>query len=259
MQNKKLIVALSAALAFAGVAMFAQAQQTAPASDTTTAPAPTASTPASTPAAPTPADRIAALKANLVQSAQNLRTYQWTETQVVNLKGEDKSSTQKTCYYGADGKVVKTAVAPPAEGKGKPGLRGKIVENKKEEISAYMQSAIALVKSYVPPDPAKLQAAKDAGKVSMTVLDPGKRARIDIKDYEKPGDNLGVEIDMTTNQILGLNVASYLADAKDAVTLDVKMAALPDGTGYPATIVLDGKAEKIKVTVSNSGYVKKTS
>ncbi|HKW14191.1 MAG TPA: hypothetical protein VJS69_06885, partial [Candidatus Krumholzibacteria bacterium] len=214
---------------------------------------------AGTTPAPTPAERIAAIKANLVQNATNLRTYQWTETQVVNLKGDDKSNTQKTCYYAADGKVVKTPLAPPAEAKDKPGLRGKIVDNKKEELSAYMKSAVALVKSYVPPDPAKLQAAKDAGKVSMSVLDPGKRARLDIKDYQKPGDNLGIEIDMTTNQILGLNVASYLADAKDAVTLDVKMASLPDGTGYPSTIVLNGAAQKIKVTVSNSGYVKKTS
>jgi hypothetical protein len=148
-------------------------------------------------------------------------------------------------------------MSAPAEDKGKPGLRGKIVENKKEEMSEYMQSAVALVKTYIPPDPAKIQAAKDAGKISMTVLEPGKRVKIDIKDYEKPGDVLGVELDMTTNQILGLSVASYLTDAKDAVTLDVKMAALEDGTEYPSTIVLDGKAQQIKVTVSNSGYKKK--
>jgi hypothetical protein len=175
----------------------------------------------------------------------------------MNMKGEDKSTTQNTCSYGADGKVVKTPVAPKAEAEEKRGVRGKVVENKKEEIAAYMQGAVALVKSYIPPDPAKIQAAKDAGKVSMTPLDGGKRSRIDIKDYEKPGDNLGIEIDMATNQILGLSVASYLTDAKDAVTLDVKMASLPDGTGYPAAIVLDGKSQEIKVTISNSGYQKK--
>jgi len=30
-----------------------------------------------------------------------------------------------------------------------------------------MQSAVSLVKSYVPPDPARIQAAKDAGKVTI--------------------------------------------------------------------------------------------
>jgi hypothetical protein len=91
-------------------------------------------------------------------------SYQWTETQVVNLKGEDKSAKQFSCSYGPDGKVVKTALTAPAPGKDKPGLRGKIVENKKEEMSGYMKSAVALVKSYIPPDPAKIQAAKDAGQ-----------------------------------------------------------------------------------------------
>jgi len=113
------------------------------------------------------------------------------------------------------------------------------------------------VKSYIPPDPAKIQAAKDAGKVSMTVLEPGKRVKIDIKDYEKTGDDLGIEVDMATNQILGLSVASYLTDASDAVTLDVRMAALADGTGYPSTITLDGKSKQVQVAVTNSAYQKK--
>jgi hypothetical protein len=62
---------------------------------------------------------------------------------------------------------------------------------------------------------------------------------------------------MTTNKILGLSVATYLADVKDAVTLNVTMSTLPDGTGYPSTIALAAPAKEMKVTVSNSGYQKK--
>lgn len=241
MQTRNKFATLGCALVLLGVTLTVRAQETA---------APPA-------AAPTTAERVAAIKASLVQSMQYLKQYQWTETQVVNLKGEDKSNKQNTCYYGADGKVVKTPVAPPAESKGKPGVRGKIIENKKEEMGAYMQSCVALIKTYIPPDAGKIQAAKDAGKVSMTPLEGGKRARVDIKDYEKPGDNLGIEIDMATNQILGISVASYLTDAQDAVTLNVKMGMLPDGTQYASTITLNGVAQKIKVTTTNSGYEKK--
>lgn len=243
MQTRKIFATLGCALVLLGATLTARAQETA--------------TPPAAAAAPAPAEKVAAIKASLGQSMQNLKQYQWTETQVVNFKGEDKSNKQNTCYYGADGKVVKTPVAPAAESEGKRGVRGKIVENKKEEMAEYMQSAVALIKSYIPPDPAKIQAAKDAGKVSMTPLEGGKRARVDIKDYEKPGDNLGIEIDMATNQILGVSVASYLTDAKDAVTLDVTMATLPDGTGYPSKIALDGVSKQIKVTTTNSGYQKK--
>ena len=245
MKPKKTIGALISLLALTGATMVALAQETAP---------PPAAAPADAKAGA--AEHVAAIKANLSKSSQNLKAYQWTETQVVNLKGEDKSFKQSNCAYGADGKVVKTPVTAPAEDKGKRGVRGKIIENKKEEMGEYMQSAVALVKSYIPPDPAKIQAAKDAGKVSMTVLEPGKRVRIDVKDYEKPGDNLGIEVDTASNQILGMSVASYLTDVNDAVALDVKMATLADGTGYPEKIVLDGTAQKIKVTVSNSDYKK---
>ncbi len=234
----KSMIALGCALALFGATLPAYAQEAA---------------------APTTAERVAAVKASLAQSMQSLKHYQWTETTVVNLKGDDKSTKQNTCYYGADGNVVKTPIAPAAEPEGKRGLRGKIIENKKEEIGAYMQSAVALIKTYIPLDPAKIQAAKDAGNVSMTVVDPGKLARLDIKNYEKPGDNLGIQIDMTTNKILGLSVASYLTDAKDAVTLDVKSATLPDGTGFPATILLNGVSQQIKVTITNSEYKKKSS
>jgi opacity protein-like surface antigen len=253
MKSKITIALLVCALAAAAAAALAQTETPA----TTPAEQP-ATTPAAQPAGNDTATRVAAIKANLVTSMQTLKTYQWTETQVVNLKGEDKSAKQFTCAYGADGKVVKTPVAPKAEPEKKGGLKGKIIENKKEDMAEYMQSAVALIKSYIPPDPAKLQAAKDAGKISMTPLDGGKRMRLDVKDYQKPGDVLGIEVDAVNNQISGLSVATYLENAKDAVKLDVKMAALADGTGYPANIVFDGTSKQIKVTITNSDYKTKS-
>ena len=119
-----------------------------------------------------------------------------------------------------------------------------------------MKSAVALVKSYVPPSPARIQAAKDAGKVSIDVLEPGKRARINFRDYEKPGDNLGMEVDLVSNRPLGVKVSSYLDDPKDAVTLDVRMGQLNDGTTYAANVTLDAKAKSLTVTMQNSGYRK---
>jgi len=58
------------------------------------------------------------------------------------------------------------------------------------------------------------------------------------------------------NRALSLKVATYLDDAKDAVTLDVRMGQLNDGTSYPDTVVLDAKAKNLNVTVDHSGYRK---
>jgi len=206
---------------------------------------------------PTAAERAAMLKATLLASQAVLKQYEWIETTVVSLKGEEKSRKQERCYYGADGglqKVLLTQTAPAPQKRGF--LRRKIAENKQAELTDYMKSAVALVRTYVPPSPAKIQAAKDAGKVSIDVLEPGKRARLNFRDYEKPRDNLGVEVDLVSNRPLGVKVSTYLDNAEDAVTLDVRMGQLNDGTTYPSDIVLEAKAKNVAVTVKNSGYRK---
>jgi len=205
---------------------------------------------------PSAAARVVALKATVEASQATLRQYEWIETTVITLKGEEKSSKQERCYYGADGGVQKIPLTSTPPPKKKRGLRGRIAEKKTEELTDYMKNAVSLVKSYVPPSPAKMQAAKDAGRVTIEMLEPGKRARLNFRDYEKPGDNLGVEVDLAKNRPLGLKVSTCLDDATDAVLLDVRMGQLNDGTTYPETVTLDAKAKSLTVNVSHSGYRK---
>ncbi len=202
------------------------------------------------------AERVAALKAALATSQATLKHYEWIETTVVSLKGEEKSNKQQRCYYGADGGLQKIEVSASPEPDKKRGVRGRIIKNKTEELTDYMKSAVDLVKTYIPPDPAKIQAAKDAGKVTIDLLEPGKRARLNFPDYQKPGDNLGVEVDLVKNVPLDVTVATYLDDAKDAVKMDAHMGQLNDGTVYASDIMLDAVAKSVTVAVKNSGYRK---
>jgi hypothetical protein len=201
-------------------------------------------------------ERVAALKQSVARDQRNIRQYEWIETTVITLKGEEKSRQQKQCYYGAEGSLQKVEVSATPPPKKKRGLRGRIAENKKEELTDYMKQAVALVKTYVPPDPVRIQAVKDAGKVSLDLPGGGKGARVNLRDYAKPGDVLSVEVDPASNRLMGLTVATYLDDAKDTVTLDVRFADLQDGTGYPATEVLVASAKNLSVNVTNSGYRK---
>jgi hypothetical protein len=201
-------------------------------------------------------ERVAALKTTFATSQANLRQYEWIETTVVSLNGEEKSRKQQRCYYGADGMLQKVLVDASPAAATKPGLRGRIIANKKAELTAYMQSAVSLVKSYVPPDPAKIQASKDAGKVAIQVLDPGKRAQVNFRDYQKPGDNLAIVIDLTNNVVAGLGVSSYLDSPTDVVTLDAKMGQLNDGTIYTSDTTLNVPGKNLTVTVQNTGYRK---
>ena len=200
--------------------------------------------------------RVAALKQSVAHDQQSLRQYQWIETTVISLKGEEKSRQQKQCYYGADGVLQKVTVdaSPPPDKK--RGIRGRVIARKTEELTDYMKQAVALVKTYVPPDPARIQAVKDAGKVSVDLPGAGHGVRVNLRDYGKPGDVLTVEVDPASNRVTGLTVATYLSDAKDTVTLNVSFLSLQDGTGYPATEVLVAQAKNLTVTVTNSGYRK---
>jgi hypothetical protein len=213
-------------------------------------PPPPAAKPA---AAPTLAERVAAVKQSFAQSQATLRKYEWLETTVVSLKGEEKSRKQNRCYYGAEGKLEKVPLAEPAPAPPARGLRGKIKEKKKEELADYMDEAAALVHKYLPPDHVKIQACADAGKASILILEPEKRARLNFTGYLQPGDTLSVDIDLTNNTILGTGVSSALGNG-DAVTLDVRFDKFPDGTIYTAESNLDAKAKNVKVTVTNSGY-----
>jgi len=170
---------------------------------------------------PTPQERVAALKNSLAVSQELLKQYEWIETTVVSVKGEEKSTMMDRCYYGADGRVQKVPISASQQEEKKRGLRGKIAEHKKEEMTEYMKSAVALVKSYIPPDPVRLEASKNAGKMSITPAGP--RVRIDFRDYEKPGDMLSIEMDREKNTLLGLQVATWLNDPKDTVTLSSKL------------------------------------
>ena len=204
--------------------------------------------------------RIAALKQSLQDSQKRLRQYEWTETTVVSLKGEEKSRKQQRCYYGADGKLQKQPVAaPPAAapaqsgGRGRGRLKKAIVENKKEELSEYMERAVALVHQYVPPNPDAIEKAKTAGNVAMHPQQAGQ-VSLDFTNYIKPADKMTIGLDTAANRLLALNVASYLDEPKDAVTLAVQFAALDDGNSYTAQTTLDATAKNIRVVIHNSGY-----
>jgi hypothetical protein len=80
--------------------------------------------------------------------------------------------------------------------------------------------------------------------------------RLDFRDYEKPGDTLSVEIDITKNTLLGLKIATWLKDPKDTVTLASSFGSLNDGATYPAESILSAPSESLEVKVTNSGYRK---
>ena len=103
--------------------------------------------PPAQPAAGGAQDPVAAVKQSLQQGMAKARQYEWVETTIISLKGEEKARKQNRCYYGADGKVQKISLDQPAPqaqsqgggGRGRGKLKAQVVENKKDEMKEYME------------------------------------------------------------------------------------------------------------------------
>jgi hypothetical protein len=196
--------------------------------------------------------KLAAVKQTAAQNKQQLRQYQWTETTQLTLKGDPKPPSQKLCQYGPDGQVQKTAISPPPEQPSGGRVKQRVIAKKKAEMTDYMDDVKGLLTMYVPPDAQNMQQAFQAGKVSLNPA--GGLVNLIFTDYAQPGDRMTLTFDPASKKITSLSVNTYMGQAKDAVTLQVRMANLPDGTSYSQQTVLDASAKQLVVTTTNSNY-----
>ena len=129
-----------------------------------------------------------------------------------------------------------------------------MIAKKTTEMKDYMQDVKAVLNLYVPPDPQKMQAAYQAGKLSLNPVSGA--VNLIFTDYAQPGDKMTLTFDTAAKKITALNINTYMGQEKDAVELNVQMGSLPDGTNYVHQTVLSATAKKLVVTTTNSDYQK---
>lgn len=197
--------------------------------------------------------KLAAAKGAAAANQQALRAYSWVETSELSFKGAVKNTTVSLCRYGADGAVQKTPLVQPPPAEKKRGLRGRIVENKKEEMKEELQAAVALVHRYLPPAPDLMQAVMSAGTASLAQAGPG-RAALRFPGYVKAKDALLLTFDTDIKALRQVDVETWLDEPENGVTLAVTMGALPDGTSHPSVVVLGMPNRQIAVKITNTNY-----
>ncbi len=198
--------------------------------------------------------KLAAVKQVIALNKQSLQQYQWTETTQLNLNGDPKPPTQNLCQYGPGGQVQKTPIGPPPEQPSGGRLKQRVIEKKKAEMQDYMGDVKGLLSMYVPPDAQKMEQAYQAGKASINPQ--GSLVNLVFRDYAQPGDQMTLTFDTAASKVISLSVNTYMGQEKDAVTLQVQMATLPDGTNYVQQTILNATAKKLVVTTTSSNYQK---
>ena len=199
-------------------------------------------------------ENVAMIKKNLTDSKAAMQKYEWIETTTVFVKGEQKSVKQKQCYYALDGKLTKVETGGSTAAKTPGGLRGKVAENKKADMSDYAKKAIEKVQTYLPPDPEKLQKIYNDGKVGIQILEPNKKFKLSFPDYNEAGDALSISLSKTDQKLMALEVSTSVDDPKEKVAFNVTFSDLPDGTQFQGTTTLDAPAKNLKIVIVNSGF-----
>jgi hypothetical protein len=199
--------------------------------------------------------KIAAIRQSVEDNKEALRQYRWTETMQTLLKGNVKSVKVLQCQYGPDGTVQKTPVGgtPPT---GTPrGLKGRIVERKKDEIQNYMERVASLIQRYTPPSGSEMQASMQTRSASIVPSESGV-VTATFSNYALQGDAVTLMFDAATKRILSYNVNTYLDSPSDVVTLKVVFDNLPGGPNYVSQSVLDATAQQVQIRTTSTGYTK---
>ena len=185
---------------------------------------------------------------------QALQPYSWIETTQISVKGEVKNTKVESCRYGPGGQVQRTELSDNSADM-PPGLRGMMAKKKAGEVQAELKNAAALVRQYVPLDPARVRAVIAAGGASLGQAGPGT-AQVKFANFAQQGDVLTLTVDTQTQKIDRIDVATWLDSESNKVSLGVDVDSLPDGTRFPATSTVLIPGSDIQVQMRNTNYQK---
>ena len=200
--------------------------------------------------------KVAQIKEASAANKAALARYNWQEQQTISIKGEVKKQQVYQVTVGPDGQQQKTQIggsqAPPPPSGGR--LKQHVIQKKTAEFKDYGSEIADLAKQYTAPDPGRLQAALQAGNISLVPGGGDGEIKLVIKNYIKPGDSVTLVFSKQQKAIQSIQVASYLDDPKDAVTIAAQFAKLPDGTNHVSGTQINGVSKQLTVVTQNSSY-----
>jgi len=199
--------------------------------------------------------RVSDVQQSMAKNKEALASYTWNEQVTISLKGEEKKQEHFQVRLGPDLKPQKTSLDPPPPPPSGGRLRQHIVAKKTDEYEDYANQMKALAQQYVPPDGTLLQQAYSQGNISLgEIAGAPDQIQLVIHNYLKPGDSMTLVFDKTQKELLGVQIASYMDDPKDAMNLTVQFSRLPDGTNHVSNLVIDGVSKQLNIAIQNANY-----
>jgi hypothetical protein len=196
------------------------------------------------------------LKQSLAANQGALAHYTWSQRTTIFVKGEQKSQKLEQIRIGPDGQEQKTLLSSPPPPQQKRGLRGKIAEEKTDEMKEYVEQMAQLAMRYAKPAPGAVQAAFAAGNAMIGATPQQGLFDIVLKSFVKGGDSMTVSFNRQALSIVSVAVTSYLADPSDPMAMTLSFQKLPDGTNYMALGNVTGSSKSVRVQIENINFQK---
>ncbi len=197
-----------------------------------------------------------AVREGIAQSLAALKQYTWIEQTEVLVKGKEKSTSRALCRYNGFGELTRTTEGAGA--KDDPNaLSKRPVVRKKAEMEDYIERAMSLVHSYLPPKPDRIQYLLGHGGVKLEQAEAG-RFDLVFRKYLRDEDSLTFSYDPASKRLVKIVVNSNLGNVKDPVTMEANFETLPDGVNHMSSAALNAPAKKVQVNTRNSDYRKST-
>jgi len=201
--------------------------------------------------------KVAEVKQAAAENKEALAHYSWQQQQITAIKGDVKDTKLFQVHASLSGpQKVELEDAPASSGGGGGRIKHHIVEKKKEEFQEYGEQIRSLAEQYAQPDPERLQQAFQHGNITVGPAGVPGEVKLIIANYVKPSDKVTLVFNRQARAIQSLEVASYLSDPTDTVTIRAQFSKLADGTNHVATMWINGVSKNLLVTTENSNYQK---
>lgn len=195
-------------------------------------------------ASPTLSQRMTQIDQAFQANQQALAQYTWQQQELITVNG----SVQKQALY---------QVKPVSGGLPSRTLVGRATSHLSPDEESYAEQIAGLAANYAQPLPGKLVQLLNQGLAIIKPTDNPDVVKVEAQSYFKQGDDVTILFDNKANQIVGIQVASYLTDQLNMVNIKAQFAQLPEGVNHVSTLTVDGLSNKLVIQEQNLNYIRK--
>jgi hypothetical protein len=181
-----------------------------------------------------------------------LASYVWTRTVQIFSAGELKNTIVSSLSIGPDGTMVTTAVSSTPTSAPKKGIRGKIANDKVDDMKSYIDDAITVSMGYLYMSKGKMVDYFNAAGISKS----GNTLVVNGSNVNKANDQLTLTLDASTLAFISQNFKSTVTNG-DALSGTVNYKTFTNGLTAIDNAELNLPAKNVKLEISNTNYAKK--